>query len=134
MSPFRKAPQLMALLFLSWLGGTWVQAQDTNQVELLKQQLRELQQNFEKMQREQSQQIEALTHKLEELTRQQAQEAEKKKLEQELAAQLSSNQPPATAQATAPTPSTSWSPAQPLTVMRAGSAYMNISFDALMDV
>jgi hypothetical protein len=124
----------MALLFLSWLGGTWVQAQDTNQVELLKQQLRELQQNFEKMQREQSQQIEALTHKLEELTRQQAQEAEKKKLEQELAAQLSSNQPPATAQATAPTPSTSWSPAQPLTVMRAGSAYMNISFDALMDV
>src|SRR5439155_14884093 len=27
-----------------------------------------------------------------------------------------------------------WSPAQPLTIARAGSAYMNISFDALMDV
>lgn len=111
-------------------------AQETNQIEQLKQQLREMQENFEKVQREQRQQIDALTKKLEEFTKQQSQEAEKKKLEQELAAQLTTNQPPAAAQAAAPATSTSagWSPAQPLTVARAGSAYMNISFDALMDV
>jgi len=71
------------------------------------------------------------------LTKQQPADAEKKKLEQELAGQLSSNAPPAQAQSTAATPGLStsgWSPDQPLTVARAGSAYMNISFDALMDV
>ena len=31
-------------------------------------------------------------------------------------------------------PTRAWSPAEPITVARAGSAYMNISFDALMDV
>ena len=75
--------------------------------------------------------------KLDELTRQQTAEAEKKKLEQELTAQLSSNQPPASAQA--PTSSSQpfssgWSADQPLTVARAGSAYLNLSFDALMNV
>lgn len=30
-------------------------------------------------------------------------------------------------------PATAWSPAQPITVMRAGSAYMNVSFDAVMN-
>src|SRR5207249_1976577 len=43
-----------------------------------------------------------------------------------------SNQPVTPAQTTTP-PSTTWSPSQPLTVARAGSAYMNISFDALLD-
>ena len=49
--------------------------------------------------------------------------------------------PPAAVQAplastTAPTPITTpqpWSPAQPITVARAGGAYMNVSFDTLMD-
>src|SRR5207247_1284420 len=49
------------------------------------------------------------------------------------AAELQKNQP-----AAAPTPAApsapAWSPAQPLTIARAGSAYMNISFDVLMDV
>ena len=122
----------------SVLSGTEVslRAQDTNQIDQLKQQLRQMQENFERVQREQRQQIEDLTKKLDDLTKQQTAEAEKKKLEQELAAQLSSNQPPATAQAPAASglAAPGWSPSQPLTVARAGSAYMNISFDALMDV
>jgi hypothetical protein len=115
-------------------GAPQVQGQATNEVEASKRQLQQLQENFERMQREQHQQIEALTRKLDALTQQQAAEAEKKKLEQKLAAELQKNQPAPTAPAAAPAPSTAWSPAQPLTVARAGSAYMNISFDVLMDV
>jgi len=114
-----------------------LRAQDANQIDQLKQQLHQMQENFERVQREQREQIETLTKKLDELTKQQTAEAEKKKLEQELTAQLSSNQPPATAQSPASTESLispGWSPSQPLTVARAGSAYLNMSFDALMDV
>jgi hypothetical protein len=131
-----KANQLSTSWFVLGLGLFMVVlpvgAQDTNEIEQLKQQLRQMQENFERSQREQRQQIDALTKKLEEFTRQQSAETEKKKLEQELTAQLSSNQPPASA-APALTPP-AWSPTQPLTVARAGSAYMNLSFDALMDV
>src|SRR5438874_9858664 len=95
--------------------------------------MKAMQENFERAQREQHQQIEALTKKLEDLTKQQAAEAEKKKLDQELAAELQKNQPAPAAKPTTPEPSAGWSPAQPLTIARAGSAYMNISFDALMD-
>jgi hypothetical protein len=112
-------------------------AQDASEIDQLKQQLRQMQENFDRVQREQRQQIESLTKKLDDLTKQQSTEAEKKKLEQELTAQLSSNQPPASAQAPSvpAQPFTSgWSPEQPLTVARAGSAYLNLSFDALMDV
>src|SRR5882672_12811055 len=116
------------------LGASALQAQETNQIDLLKRQLQKMQDNFERVQREQRQQIEALTKKLDDLTKQQAAEAGKKKLEQELAAELQKGQPTAPAQPATPAPSTTWSPAQPLTVARAGSAYMNISFDALMDV
>ena len=48
------------------------QAQETNEVEQLKQQLRQMQESFEKTQNEQRQQIEALTKKLDELAAQQA--------------------------------------------------------------
>jgi len=48
-----------------------VQAQETNEVEQLKQQLRQMQENFEKVQNEQRQQINALTQKLDELSKQQ---------------------------------------------------------------
>ena len=101
-----------------------------NEVDLLKQQLRQLQENFEQVKRAQQQQIDALTKKLEEISKQQTAEAEKKKLEQELASELQKGQPAAPP---APAPSSTWSPTQPLTVARAGSAYMNLSFDALMD-
>jgi hypothetical protein len=114
-------------------GGLLAEAQVTNDVEQLKRQLQQLQENFERMQREQRQQIDDLNHKLEDLIKQPSAAAEKQKLEAELAAELS-NAPPAVA--TTPTASalaTSWSPAQPLTIARAGSAYMNLSFDALMD-
>src|SRR5437867_2726086 len=94
------------------------QAQETNQIEQLKQQLQQMQENFERAQREQRQQIETLTKKLDELTKQQSVDVEKKKLEQQLAAELQSNLPPTTA--AAPQPSTTWSPAQPLTIARAG--------------
>jgi hypothetical protein len=119
------------LLILMVLGADPLFAQGTSEIEQLKQQLRTLQENFERVQREQRQQIDALTRKLDELTNQQATEAEKKKLEQELASQLSSNQPPVIVQPPLTPPA--WSPASPLTVARAGSAYLNISFDALLD-
>src|SRR6266853_4292752 len=109
------------------------QAQQTNELEQLKRQIQQMQENFEKVQREQRQQIYALTKKLDDLTKQQTAEAEKKKLEQELATELSKNQPAPAAQANTSPPAAAWSPAQPLTIARAGSAYMNISFDALMD-
>src|SRR5436190_8109713 len=105
-------------------------AQEANQLDQLKKQLQQMQENFERVQREQRQQIETLTKQLEELTKKQAAESEKKKLEQQLAAELQTNASPA---APSPPPSTPWSPAQPLTLARAGSAYMNISFDTLMD-
>jgi hypothetical protein len=115
--------------------------EETNQVEALKRQIGQLQENLDRFEREQRAQIEALTRKLEELTGTPAprsaatdsKSAERKKLEQELAAQLgaaaATNAPPSAA----PPVSPEWSPSQPLTVMRAGSAYMNVSFDALAD-
>jgi len=104
------------------------QAQETNEVEQLKQQLRQMQENFDRVQREQAVQISALTEKLNSLASQQSAEAEKKKLEAQLAGEL------APAQTSAPPPifSKSWSPSAPITVARAGSAYMNMSFDAMM--
>src|SRR6267154_5494779 len=99
------------------------QAQQTNELEQLKRQIQQMQENFEKVQREQRQQIESLTKKLDDLTKQQTAEAEKKKLEQELAADLQKGQPAAPAQQPTPSASSTWSPAQPLTVARAGSAY-----------
>jgi hypothetical protein len=117
--------------------------------------MQEMQERFEKTQNEQRAQIDALTKKIDELTKIQTSSttsppaataqatpektAEQKKLEADLAAELgatsptnsvaeSSNASPDTSNLT-----TSWSPSQPMTVMRAGSAYMNMSFDALMD-
>src|SRR6266446_5556998 len=126
-----KFKRILLCYVASWMVAGVVSAQNTNNdVNLLKQQLQQLQENFARVQREQRQQIEALTKKLDDLTKQQAAEADMKKLEQE----LQKGQPAAPAQPATPAPSSSWSPAQPLTVARAGSAYMNISFDALMDV
>jgi hypothetical protein len=124
-----------SLQWMSLVGalGLWVSnspAQATNEVEQLKKQMQQLQENFDRVQREHRDQLDTLMKKLDGLVKQQQTEAETKKLEQSLAAELAKNQP-------APAPAASppaWSPAQPLTVARAGSAYMNISFDALMDV
>lgn len=111
-----------------------LRAQETNQLEQLQQQvqkLEQMQENSDRVQREQRQLIEALSKQVTDLTRQQTAEAEQKKLEQQLAGELQKNQPPS-AQSNVNAPPATWSPSQPITVARAGSAYMNISFDALM--
>lgn len=108
----------------------------TGEVEALRQQLLELRQQFERAQAEQRRQIEALTGKLHELEQRAAVEAEKQAIGDELAAGMpdagaSTNSAPVPgAEATAATP---WSLAQPLTVARSGQAYLNLSFDALVD-
>lgn len=107
-----------------------VRAQETNQMEQLKRQLEQMQANFEKVQREQREQIEALTKQLNEVIQQQTAASDQKKLESQLAVELASNAPPATASAAEITPAP-WSAAQPLTVARSASAYLNMSFDAL---
>src|SRR5690349_3823299 len=75
----------------------------TNEVEQLKQQLRQSQENFERVQRQQREQIDALTKRLDEITNQQKADAEKKKLEQELSADLQKGKPAATTAQSPPT-------------------------------
>src|SRR5438034_1036526 len=110
--------------FIGWssalcLAAMSVQAQETNPVEQLKKQLQQMQENFEKVQREQQQQIESLTKQLDDLVKRQTAEAEKKKLEEQLASDLKKNQPaPTTQPAVTPTP---WTASQPITIARAGS-------------
>jgi len=110
------------------------QAQETNEVEQLKKRLNQ-----------QQQQIEMLIKEVQELKRTQPaapppaaqppppeqKTEEQKKLEAQLAAELGATNAPAAPSAAAT--SKPWSPAEPITIARAGSAYMNISFDVLMD-
>jgi len=102
-------------------------AQEANEVQELKRQFEQFRENSEKIQREQKEQIQELTKTVNDLTRQKAAEAERKNLESQVATNTPAGATPSAQVKTA------WSPAQPLTVARAGSAYMNISFDALMD-
>ncbi len=135
--------KILALLCLG-LVVPMVPAQETNEVEQLKQQMLQMQQNFEKEHNEDRQMIKSLSDKVDELVKEKqgqtattsappattaATDAEKAKLQAELAGELgpATNQPAASLTHT-------WSPAEPITIARAGSAYMNISFDALMDV
>lgn len=120
------------------LGSMSFPGQETNQpvqVQQLQQQLRQLQQNFENIQQQYRQQFESLQKQIDALQPASA-GANQKKLEEEIAAKLGSVPPAPAAAIPAPSAleSQKWSPSQPITVMRAGSAYMNVSFDALMDV
>src|SRR5258707_15703698 len=127
------------------LGVARLQAQETNEVEALRRQLKEATENFEKTMREQRQIIDSLNQRLDALqaaltnqpkqaiappgvaTNQPppgaesqaaaAKEQERRKLEAELAAQLGANPAPTNAP-----PPVSFSPAAPLTIARAGSA------------
>jgi hypothetical protein len=148
------------------LSATLLQAQETNEVEVLRRQLKEATENFEKVVREQRQVIDSLNQRLEALSQQQGQitnaqqkpvvatvpsagtnqpsaapspndqaaaAAEKAKLEEQLAKELAANAEP-----TPPAKSTGAMTkgidlTQPITIAKAGSAYMNISFDTLMD-
>lgn len=117
---------------LVWISCCLVGAQDNSEVEQLRKQLRDLQERFERVQQEQKQQIESLSKKIEDLVKQQGAAAEEKKLEEELAAKLAP--PTNAAPAVSAVPAAGgWSPTAPLTVARSGSAYMNISFDALLN-
>ncbi|MBP9900966.1 MAG: hypothetical protein IT579_17695 [Verrucomicrobia subdivision 3 bacterium] len=110
-----------------------VRAHETNQINQLKRQLELMQENFEKVQRAQREQIEALTRQLNEVIHQQTTTTEQKKLEAQLALDLATNQPAATASANA-LEKAPWSPAQPLTVARSGASYLNLSFDGMFAV
>lgn len=128
----RLTPAVVLALFLATLSSL---AQDNSELEQLKKQLSELQQDFERVQREHRQQIDSLTRRLEELTRQQSVEAAKQEADKEVAAMPRAEQAdvpgePGTGSAA---PAKAWSPAAPLTLARSGSAYMNLSFDALLD-
>jgi hypothetical protein len=135
--------KILTLLCLG-LAVPMVPAQETNEVEQLKQQMLQMQQNFEKERSEDRQLIQSLSQKVDELVKEKESQAgatsappataasddkEKARLEAQLTAELG---PTATNEPTAP-PTRAWSPAEPLTIARAGSAYMNISFDTLMD-
>ena len=118
------------------LSATALQGQDTNQVRQLQEQLRQLQESFEKTQQQYRLQIDALQKQIDAL-HPPAASTEKKKLEEEIAAKLDAPAPATSAAqpsaATPLAPASKWTPSQPITLMRAGSAYMNISFDALID-
>jgi hypothetical protein len=144
-----KCFRLLSLAFV--VGAASVQAQTPTEIDQLKNQLQLMQQSFERVQREQRQQIEALTRRIDDLTQNRSSSPiagtpapvvvtektpEEKKLEEQLAAELggptSSNTVNA-ATASSADQGSKLDLARPMTVMRAGSAYMNISFDALMD-
>src|SRR4051794_3897645 len=75
------------------VGAMNLSAQETNDVEQLKRQLQQMQENFDRVQREQKQQIDDLARKVEQLTAQKGSEAEKKQLEQKLAAEMAAPPP-----------------------------------------
>jgi hypothetical protein len=112
----------MAALCLSVLGAS---AQSNDPIEQIKKQLQEVQDSFRKAEAEHQKQIDLLKRQLEELQRKQTNAP----APPETAAVPV---PPAAAPAALPQPA--WSPSQPIPLGRAGSAYMNVSFDALADV
>ena len=66
----------LTVLISAWLAGVnALHAQETNEVEQLKRQLQQMQENFARQQAEQQKQIEALTKKLDDLSAQQAAKA-----------------------------------------------------------
>jgi hypothetical protein len=122
-----KIMKWFGLLSTFCLSATALAAQETNQVEQLKKQLQELQSGFQKVQEQQRQQIEALQKQIETLLQREA----------SLTNRPGDLAPAASTNVIAPASAgdrKSWSPAQPVTLARAGAAYMNVSFDALMDL
>ncbi len=108
-------------------------AAETNEVEVLRQQLKEAQERLENSMREHREVIKSLTKRLDTLQQSQGADGRTNAAEPNLA---EANRAPATA--AAGTPGTNapaakaegWSPSQPIPLLKAGSAYMNISFVA----
>ncbi len=121
--------------FALWIGAIALPAED--QVQQLKQQLQQMQTEFEKTRQQQQTQIDALTRKLAELSAAQpaavataapAKTDEQKKLEQELVGELAAVtpvKPVAVPREPAPAPAIA-------SGARGSSAYMNISYGALI--
>src|SRR5215510_6125305 len=86
-----------------------------------------MQENFERTIKEQQKQIESLNQQLKELQKGATNAVTP-------AAKTTVDSAPATAPISPPgSEKPPWTPSQPIPVGRAGSAYMNISFDTLMD-
>ncbi len=107
---------------------TLLQAQATNEVELIKRQLRQSQEAFEKAVEQHRQVINGLFRRLEAVQASQG--------------GVVTAAPPATARLSGTSPAVSgaaaagkspWSASQPITLARSGPAYMNISFGALVN-
>ncbi|HEX7470759.1 MAG TPA: hypothetical protein VF437_08520, partial [Verrucomicrobiae bacterium] len=120
--------------FLGWssalcLSAMIAQAQETNQPADFDQRLKQMQESFEKRQQEMQERFDQKIA---------AQDVVIESLKQQLASKPANAPAPSVMSAVQPSPETpsasspSWSPSQPLTIARAGSAYMNISFDAVM--
>ncbi len=131
--------KIVGLSFALCLSAMTLSAQATNEVAQFKMQLQQMQESFDKVTRAQQQQIEALTKKLDEFTKTQTSPAlvapkteEQKKLETELAAELVKD-PETNSVPNSKLKIQNSQLSGPMTIARAGSAYMNISFDALID-
>ena len=103
-----------------------------DEVQQLRRQLQQMQEDFAKTRREQQQQIDALTRKLDELATPPpaaapAASSSPNNLEQQLAAELTAAAPLRKADVVPAAPLAPGAPARP------GSAYMNISFGSVMD-
>ncbi|HSH92793.1 MAG TPA: hypothetical protein VK968_01470 [Roseimicrobium sp.] len=126
-----KLSSIVGISSVVCLGLVSVSAQEARpSLEQLQQQLKQIQENFQKTQAEHQKQIEALTRQLDAVQKQQADSAGKEKIKEQIGTGLAAQPnllPPA------PELKQPWSPSQPITVARSGSAYMNISFDAIMN-
>lgn len=97
------------------------QVNTTHEVEVLRSQLLQLQESFDRLQREHSQQLQLLRNRIEELDKKQSQALEQKQLETDLANELGAGGTNAN-RASAATP---WTPASPIQ-LRSGGSYMDI--------
>jgi hypothetical protein len=107
-------------------------AQSASEVEQLRKQIEQMRDDFSRAQRQYQERLEALTRRLDELAGEKRADPEKSKIERELAVELGTNQPASTPQPAARAPAP-FSPTQPLTVGRVGGAYLNLSFDAIVN-
>jgi TolA-binding protein len=109
----------------SCLGTLVIQAQETNSLELLQQQLKQLQQDFERTLQQQRQQIEALQRQLEAL---QALSAAGTTSTPALPPKTPTGPAPAAVAPPALPVEETWTPTRPIPVVRSGPAYMNSSW------
>jgi hypothetical protein len=105
-----------------YLGTGVIEAQQSSEVEQLKQQLQQIQESFRRAQAEHQRQIEALMKQLEALQQQQASTAAE---QEKLKAQVATAPPTPPEAPAAVTASRPWSPTDPIRI-RAGNSFMDI--------